>query len=36
MGAMGAVAGLVLPFVSIPLGLAAGAGYKFYKRVRPD
>ncbi len=35
-GAMGAVAGLVLPFVSIPLGLAAGAGYKFYKRVRPD
>lgn len=35
-GAVGAVAGAVLPFVSIPLGLAAGAGYKFYKRVRPD
>lgn len=35
-GAVGAVAGAVLPFVSIPLGLAAGAGYQFYKRVRPD
>jgi hypothetical protein len=35
-GAAGAVAGAVLPFVSIGLGLAAGAGYKFYKRVRPD
>jgi hypothetical protein len=35
-GALGAVAGGVLPFVSIGLGLAAGAGYKFYKRVRPD
>jgi hypothetical protein len=35
-GAIGAVAGMVLPFVSLPLGLAAGAGYKFYKRVRPD
>ena len=34
-GAVGAVAGAVLPFVSIGLGLAAGAGYKFYKRVRP-
>ncbi|KPH58788.1 hypothetical protein ACLIMP_10500 [Novosphingobium aerophilum] len=34
-GALGAVAGAVLPFVSIPLGLAAGAGYQFYKRVRP-
>ncbi|MDE8653641.1 hypothetical protein [Novosphingobium album (ex Liu et al. 2023)] len=35
-GAMGAAAAVVLPFVTIPLGLAAGAGYKFYKRVRPD
>lgn len=34
-GAAGAVAGFVLPFVSIPLGLAVGAGYQFYKRVRP-
>ncbi|GAM06937.1 MULTISPECIES: hypothetical protein [Novosphingobium] len=35
-GALGAVAGAALPFVSVGLGLAAGAGYKFYKRVRPD
>ncbi|MEW9853932.1 hypothetical protein [Novosphingobium sp. M1R2S20] len=35
-GAAGAAAAIVLPFVTIPLGLAAGAGYKFYKRVRPD
>ena len=35
-GAMGAVAAMVLPFVTLPIGLAAGAGYKFYKRVRPD
>ncbi|KQM17516.1 hypothetical protein [Novosphingobium sp. Leaf2] len=35
-GAIGAVAGAFLPFVSIGMGLAAGAGYKFYKRVRPD
>jgi hypothetical protein len=35
-GAIGAVAAAVLPFVTIPMGLAAGAGYKFYKRVRPD
>jgi hypothetical protein len=35
-GAMGAAAAMVLPFVTLPLGLAAGAGYKFYKRVRPD
>jgi hypothetical protein len=33
--AVGAVAGLVLPIVSWPLGLAAGAGYMFYKRLRP-
>jgi len=35
-GALGAVAGAFLPFVSIGVGLAAGAGYKFYKRVRPE
>lgn len=35
-GAAGAVAAALLPFVSIPIGLAAGAGYKFYKQVRPD
>ena len=33
--AVGAVAGLVLSIVSWPLGLAAGAGYMFYKRLRP-
>jgi hypothetical protein len=33
--AIGAVAGLVLPVVSWPLGLVAGAGYMLYKRVRP-
>jgi len=33
--AVGAVAGLLLPFVSLPLGLVAGAGYMLYKRVRP-
>jgi len=35
-GAAGAVAAAVLPFVTIPIGLAAGAGYAFYKRVRPN
>ncbi|EIZ80127.1 hypothetical protein WSK_1160 [Novosphingobium sp. Rr 2-17] len=34
--AAGAVAAVFLPYISIPVGLAAGAGYKFYKRVRPD
>ena len=33
--AVGAVAGLVLPVVSWPLGLAAGAGFMLYKRLRP-
>ena len=33
--AIGAVAGVILPFVSLPLGALAGAGYALYKRVRP-
>lgn len=32
---VGAVAGAVLPIVSWPVGLAAGAGYMLYKRLRP-
>lgn len=35
-GGLGALAFGILPFVGMPLGFAAGAGYKFYKRVRPD
>ncbi|WP_120717916.1 hypothetical protein [Tsuneonella amylolytica] len=31
---IGAVAGLLLPFVSLPLGLAAGAGIALYNRVK--
>ncbi|MFN3817484.1 hypothetical protein [Blastomonas sp.] len=34
-GAIGAVAGALLPVVSWPIGLAAGAGYMLYKRLRP-
>lgn len=33
--AVGAVAGFLLPVLSIPVGLAAGAGWMFYKRLRP-
>lgn len=33
--AVGAVAGLVLPVLSIPVGLLAGAGFMLYKRLRP-
>ncbi|MCZ8323168.1 MAG: hypothetical protein ACK442_05065 [Novosphingobium sp.] len=33
--AVGAVAGLVLPVLTIPVGLIAGAGWMFYKRLRP-
>ncbi|WP_374421171.1 hypothetical protein [Novosphingobium arvoryzae] len=33
--AIGAVAGAVLPVVSWPLGLLAGAGFALYKRLRP-
>ncbi|MCW2350046.1 hypothetical protein [Sphingobium sp. B12D2B] len=32
--AIGAVAGLVLPVVSLPLGLVAGAGIAFWQRIR--
>ena len=32
--AIGAVAGAVLPVVSIPLGLAVGAGIAFYQRIK--
>lgn len=33
--AVGAVAGAILPVVSWPLGLIAGAGFMLYKRLRP-
>ena len=32
--AIGAVAGVVLPIVSLPLGLVAGAGIAFWSRIR--
>ena len=32
--AIGAVAGLVLPIATLPLGLVAGAGYAFWTRIR--
>ena len=32
--AIGAVAGAVLPLVTLPLGLAAGAGFAFYQRIK--
>lgn len=32
--AIGAVAGLVLPVVSWPLGLVAGAGFALYQRIK--
>jgi hypothetical protein len=31
---VGAVAGALLPFVSLPLGLAVGAGYAFWQRIK--
>ena len=34
-GAVGAVAGALLPVVSWPIGLLAGAGFMLYKRLRP-
>jgi hypothetical protein len=33
--AVGAVAAGILPLVSWPVGLVAGAGFMLYKRVRP-
>lgn len=33
-GAIGAVAGIVLPVVSWPFGLVAGAGIALYSRVK--
>ena len=32
--AVGAVAGLILPVVSLPVGLIAGAGYALWSRIR--
>ncbi len=34
-GAVGALAAGLLPVVSWPLGLIAGAGFMLYKRIRP-
>ena len=31
--AIGAVAGLVLPVITVPVGLVAGAGFMFWKRI---
>jgi hypothetical protein len=33
--AVGAAAGALLPIVSWPIGLVAGAGFMLYKRLRP-
>lgn len=33
--AAGALAGLLLPILSIPVGLVLGASAVFYKRIRP-
>jgi hypothetical protein len=32
--AIGAIAGVLLPVVSLPIGLAAGAGFAFYQRIK--
>ena len=32
--AVGAVAGLILPVVSLPVGLIAGAGFALWSRIR--
>ena len=34
-GAVGAIAAGILPVVTWPLGLAVGAGFALYKRLRP-
>jgi hypothetical protein len=33
--AVGAVAAAILPVVTWPIGLIAGAGFMLYKRIRP-
>ncbi len=33
--AIGAVAAAILPVVTWPIGLIAGAGFMLYKRIRP-
>lgn len=33
--AVGAVAGALLPVLSLPVGLIVGAGFMFYRRLRP-
>ncbi len=33
--AVGAVAGAVLPLLSLPVGAVLGAGFMLYKRLRP-
>ena len=32
--AIGAAAGWILPFVSLPVGLIAGAGFALYQRIK--
>ena len=32
---VGAVAGAILPIVSLPIGAIVGAGFMLYKRLRP-
>ncbi|TCD05123.1 hypothetical protein EYB45_06360 [Erythrobacteraceae bacterium CFH 75059] len=32
--AIGALAGALLPVVTLPFGLVAGAGYAFYNRIK--
>lgn len=32
--AIGALAGALLPVVTLPLGLVAGAGFAFYNRIK--
>ena len=34
-GALGALAAGLLPVVTWPIGLVAGAGFMLYKRIRP-
>lgn len=32
---VGAVAGMILPVISVPVGLLGGAAFMLYKRLRP-